>query len=531
MKKLDFDFIVIGSGLAGLYSANYASGFGSVALLTKTTLELSNSSWAQGGIAAAVGPDDNPGLHFNDTMKAGRGLCDSDSVKILVEEGRERILELIELGLPFDRDENGLALGLEGGHSRRRVLHAAGDATGKEVVNYFVKVVKKNKNVKIFENTFIFELAVNQNKCYGVYAYDHLNSENILFTSPRTILASGGASGIFNRTTNPHTSTGDGIALAWAAGAEAANMEFIQFHPTSFYSDSGKTFLISEAVRGEGAYLVNERDERFMLKVDPQAELAPRDIVASAIFDEIQKSGLKNVYLKLDHLNPGKIKKRFSNINNELLEYGLDITKDKIPVAPAAHYTVGGVKSGPDGETNIPGLFVCGEAASTGVHGANRLASNSLLECIVFGRRAVDCSKKIKSEKNQTDFQEKKFYINEEKENPFKEIRNKIAGLMTAKVGILRNRESMEAAIEEIEKLSSYFKYELDEYYSIKLKFLVLVCKLITNSALLRKETRGAHRRIDFTKEEESMCFHIILQKNNFPAFKSIKTKLQWKTR
>lgn len=525
MNKLEYDFLIIGSGLAGLYSAHYASKFGRVALLTKSTLEISNSSWAQGGIAAAVGPDDNPALHFDDTIKAGRGLCDTDSVKILVVEGRERILELIEQGVPFDKENGELALGLEGGHSRRRVLHAAGDATGREIVNYFTKIVKGNNSISIFENTFVYNLAVNENGCNGACAYNYLKDENVLFTSSVTVLASGGASGLYNRTTNPHTSTGDGLALAWNAGAEIADMEFIQFHPTSFYSDSGKTFLVSEAVRGEGAYLINETGERFMLKVDPQAELAPRDVVASAIFNEMQASASNNVYLKLDHLNADRIIKRFSNINNEALKFGIDITKDKIPVAPAAHYTVGGVRSGLNGETNIPGLFVCGEAASTGVHGANRLASNSLLECVVFGRRAVDCSLKMTNKNNTTDLPGKDFYVNEKNEPIFREIKNRLAEVMTTKVGILRNEESIKNALNVIGGYSSGFKYEEAEYYNLKLKNLVIVCKLIAGSALLRKESRGAHKRTDFTKEDESMCFHIVQQKNSPPEFITIKTE------
>ncbi len=525
MKKLEFDFLVIGSGLAGLYSAFYASTFGSVALLTKANLEVSNSFWAQGGIAAAVGPDDNTRLHFNDTIAAGRGLCDAEAVKILVEEGKEMILELVELGVPFDKENGQLVLGLEGGHSIRRILHAAGDATGKEVVNFFTKLVKASSRIKIFENTIVHKLIVESGQCFGVYAFRYRQNENVLFTAVNTILATGGASGIFTRTTNPHTSTGDGIALAYNAGAWIADMEFVQFHPTSFYTETGETFLVSEAVRGEGAFLVNKKGERFMPKIDPQAELAPRDVVASAIFNETRSTGESCVYLKLDHLDPLKIKTRFSNIYKEALKHGIDITKDPVPVAPAAHYMIGGIKTGLNGETNITGLFVCGEAASTGVHGANRLASNSLLECIVFGKRAVDEALKTKINLTGRKFPEINFYVDEGKKSLFVAVKKKLAEIMTDKVGILRSEKVMEEALGEFDKISSEFCFAEEEYYSTSLSSQVEVCRLITNSALLRKESRGAHLRTDYTKEDPSLLFHIVQQKGKDYSFVPVKSK------
>jgi len=519
MKTLNFDFVIIGGGLAGLYSANYASNFGSVALLTKSTLDISNSYWAQGGIAAAIGKDDNTSFHFDDTMTAGRGLCDSSAVKILVEEGKERILELLKSGVPFDMTSDGPALGLEGGHSMRRILHAAGDSTGKEVVKYFTEIVKKNNNIKIFENTYVFELLVDDLRCGGLYALNNINGKNFLFLSSNIIIAAGGASGIFSRTTNPNTSTGDGIALAYNAGARIADMEFIQFHPTSFYSESGDTFLISEAVRGEGAYLVNEDGLRFMKKLDPLAELAPRDVVASSIFKEIESTGNKCVYLKLDHLNAEKIKNRFSFIYNHALDYGVDITKNLIPVAPAAHYMIGGIKTGLNGETNIKGLFACGEVASTGVHGANRLASNSLLECIVFGKRTVDAARIEKGNQKALDFPPKKIFIEKENENIYRAIKKRVAEIMTGKVGILRNEESLREAYSEVENFSSKYNFIEDEFYSKKLHDLIEVSKLIITSALIRKESRGAHKRTDFPSEDSSLLFHIILQKDLQPEY------------
>ncbi len=519
MEKLDFDFLIIGGGLAGIYSANYAANFGRVAVLTKSTLEVSNSFWAQGGIAAAIGKDDNTKLHFDDTIKAGRGLCNKDAVQILVEEGRERIFELIELGVPFDRENSNVTLGLEGGHSRRRILHAGGDSTGREVVNYFTGIVKENKNIEIFENTFVYQLFVSNDKCFGAYAYNYLTKENFLFTSPNTILATGGASGIFSRTTNPHTSTGDGIALAYNAGAGISDMEFIQFHPTSFYTQSGETFLISEAVRGEGAYVVNEEGKRFLQSYDEQAELAPRDVVSAAIFTEMSSSGSSNVYLTLNHLDHEKMRNRFSYIYKEALKYGVDITTDLIPIAPASHYMIGGIKTDLNGETNIKGLFTCGEAASTGVHGANRLASNSLLECIVFGKRVVDKAKEFKKHKSDIKIRDNHFIVDEKKAEPYSLLRKKLSKVMTDKVGILRSGQSIKDALNEIEKISSEFSYEENEYYSNKLSNEVIVCKLIAESALVREESRGVHKRKDFPEESSSMIHHTVQQKGKNISF------------
>ena len=513
MKRLDFDFLIIGGGLAGLYSANYSSKFGKTAVLTKTTLEISNSFWAQGGIAAAIGDDDDVNLHYEDTIKAGRGLCDKNAVKILVEEGQDRILDLIKSGFPFDKEGSNIALGMEGGHSRRRILHAGGDSTGREIVNYFINIVKANDNIQIFENSFVYNLLISNGKCLGANGYNFVTKENILFTSPNTILAAGGASGVFSRTTNPQTSTGDGITLAYDAGAEISDMEFVQFHPTSFYQSSGETFLISEAVRGEGAYVVNDKGERFLKSYDPQGELAPRDVVSSAIFNEMQTNGSANVYLTLNHLDHDKIKSRFSHIYNEALKYGVDITTDLVPIAPASHYMIGGIRTDLNGETNIKGLFACGEAASTGVHGANRLASNSLLECLVFGKRVIDKAKKELKIKNSFNYADSQFVINEENEEKYTSLRKQISKIMMDKVGILRTEESLNEALNEIRKIGLVIEHTQVEYFTNKLINEIKVCEFIIKSALERKESRGAHKRSDFPNEDTSMTVRIVQQK------------------
>ncbi|HEX3034542.1 MAG TPA: L-aspartate oxidase, partial [Thermodesulfobacteriota bacterium] len=514
-----FDFLVVGSGLAGLYASLYASKFGEVALLTKSTLEESNSYWAQGGIAAAMDPEDSPLFHLEDTIKAGRSLCNEEAVRILVQEGRDRVTDLIAQGMKFDYGEKGLELGLEGGHSKRRVLHAGGSSTGKEMVQFLISSVKANPNVYLFENTVAIELISDGMRCFGALLFKEDNGEQIILSAKSTILATGGASGIYLRTTNPPSAIGDGIALAYRAGAEVSDMEFIQFHPTALYTEQGGTFLISEAVRGEGAYLLNHSGDRFMPDYHELAELAPRDIVSRAIFNEIKKSGENHAFLTLKHLNADFVKKRFSNIYNACLIHGIDITRDLVPVAPAAHYFIGGVKTRLMAETNIKGLYACGEVACTGVHGANRLASNSLLECIVFAKRAVDGAiEKDGSADNPADplehssLPQEPFHSASSKEGYLK-LKNIISGLMTDYVGIVRSGEGLKKALVEVEKAADS-AYSLTGYYRLKLQNMLDVCTLITKSALIRTESRGGHIREDFPDEDPSWKAHIVWRKD-----------------
>jgi L-aspartate oxidase len=521
MCKSQYDYIIIGCGLAGLYSALNASKIGTVALITKTSLEISNSYKAQGGIAAAMDRDDSAKFHFDDTIVAGRDLCNQSAVKILVTEGRDRIKELINLGMPFDLENDFLALGLEGGHSKRRVLHAGGDATGKEVVDFLLELVLKNKQIKIFENCFVHQLLINENECFGIAAYDVEKKQNFSLTGNTTIIASGGGSAIYSRSTNPSTSVGDGISLAFNAGVEIESMEFIQFHPTSFYSETGETFLISEAVRGEGAYLVNYKNEKF-LKRFGITELSPRDQVAEAIFNEMNETGQPNVFLKLDHLNPKKIKSRFSTIYSEAKKFGIDIIKDPVPVAPAAHYMIGGIKTGLNAETNIKRLFAVGECASSGIHGANRLASNSLLECLVFSKRAVDFSSDNFLNTQPASFHPTDLSVDENLESSFLDAKDKTAKLLWENAGIIRSKEKLDFALKEINEIESGFPLQENEFYSQEIKSLLLISRLIVEAALIRKESRGCHLRKDFQQENSEMFCTIVQRKNSETIFSPI---------
>ena len=515
------DFLVIGSGLAGLYAALYAAKFGKAAILTKSTLEESNSYWAQGGIAAAVDPEDSPLFHLEDTIKAGRGLCNNEAVEILVREGKDRVEDLISLGMKFDSSEKGLELGLEGGHTKRRVLHAGGGSTGKEMVRFLISSVKANPNISIFENTTVARLISDGKTCFGAVVFKENLYDQMAFLSKSTVFAAGGASGIYVRTTNPPGAVGEGIALAFRAGAEVTDMEFIQFHPTALHIEGKEGFLISEAVRGEGAFILNHSGRRFMTDYHELAELAPRDVVSRAIFNEMKKSGEPCVFLTLKHLDSDFVKKRFSNIFSVCSKYGIDITKDFVPVSPAAHYTIGGVKTGFMAETNVKGLFACGEVAWTGVHGANRLASNSLLECIVFAKRAVDGAIESDGEIYKTDSSveatpDLALSSPSSQKELFFELKTTTSQLMTKFAGIVRNKKGLKKAVKELEKISESVN-ELSGYYRLKLRNMIEVSSLIAEAALLREESRGAHVREDFPEEDPEWKAHIIWKKNSKP--------------
>lgn len=524
MKISEYDFLIIGSGLAGLYAADYASNFGKVAILSKTTSEVSNSYMAQGGIAAVIDENDSVEEHFSDTVNAGRKLCNTEAVKVLVEEAKILIDEIISAGMEFDESEGKLALGREGGHNKRRVLHAGGDATGKKLVGFFTQKVLQNSKIDFLENTLVYKLMVDEDICQGAYAYNYDQRTDYLFLAKNTIIATGGAGGVYKRTTNPFTSIGDGITLAYDAGAEIESMEFVQFHPTAFYTGTPETFLISEAVRGEGAYLINSEGKRFMQEQHQLAELAPRDVVSKAIYRELKSSGKPNVFLSLKHLDEKKIKERFLTIAGEAKKHNVDIAKDLIPVAPAAHYMVGGIKTGVNAETKVRGLFAIGEVASTGIHGANRLASNSLLECLVFGKRAVNYadSQKPDTDEVRNTVIKQTLKVDDNKKDFTDKLLTDLADIMNNYVGIIRNETGLLKALEELEKLGSDFPYEDNEYFSLKIKSVLNVCRLITNAALLRKESRGGHLREDYPETKEENRYLIVQQKNRKPKFTEI---------
>jgi L-aspartate oxidase len=525
MLQKQFDFLIIGSGLAGLYSAFTAAKYGTVALVTKTELDVSNSYHAQGGIAAVTDANDFPKDHMNDTMTAGRGLCDYTPVEILVNEGPDRIKELIEMGMEFDRINGELALALEGGHMKRRVLHAGGDATGKKMVQFLIKQVKSKSNIQVFEQHMVYELLVQNKQCFGAKSYNKERDENLCLLANATILALGGTSAIYQRTTNPETTVGDGIALAYQAGAQIMDMEFIQFHPSSFYTEKGYTFLISEAVRGEGAQLLNARGERFMSSIHPLAELAPRDIVARSIFNEIQMQKEDFVRLSLKHLDAEKMVSRFPSIHQKCQKAGVDMSQE-IPVAPAAHYMVGGIKTGRHGETNIQNLYACGELAASGVMGANRLASNSLLECLVFGKRAIEHANQ-NGKLSKVPDNSQAICCKEDLSYLFLEKSNQIAKLMNSHVGIIREEKQLIEVLEQLHQFKNSFPFEENEFFSLRLQNLIQVCELLTKAAIARKESRGGHYRKDFDQEKENFLAHSVQQINKEITFVPVEQKTQ----
>ncbi len=518
MKK--FDYIIVGSGLAGLYAAWKASYKGSVAVITKDFIRTSNSFNAQGGIAAVTSQDDDPEIHKSDTLIAGRGLCEEHSVDILVNEGPDRIEEIIAEGMAFDSKNGVLALGLEGGHHKRRILHAGGDSTGRWITEFAITKVQERDNIQIFEKTVLLDLLVKDGECFGVRcwsendAFAHTEGgEEVLLYADHVFLTSGGTSAIYSRTTNPQTTVGDGLAIAYKAGCRIMDMEFIQFHPSGLYlKDSQQAFLISEAVRGEKAHLLNKAGKRFMVPIHELAELAPRDIVARSIFKQMLKDEMPYVRLSLKHLDKDMILKRFPGIHAKCKEFGYDLTQE-IPVAPAAHYSVGGILSNPDGRTDIKRLYVCGEVSATGIMGANRLASNSLIECLVFANRAVEDTVKVGPAAEFPVF-EAEFTRDEANADLYVSVRSKVSQIMNYHAGIVRNEASL---IEGLSKIDA-FRKEVDavsvpgvkEYYLEACRRLLRVARLIMEPALMRKESRGGHYREDYPCADEAYALHSV---------------------
>jgi L-aspartate oxidase len=511
-----YDYIIVGSGIAGLYTALLAKENGKVLILTKGSISECNTKHAQGGIAAAIGQNDSPELHYRDTIAAGAGLCDPEAVRILVEEGPQRISDLINFGVPFDTTEGHIALTKEAAHSVPRILHAGGDATGEHVEVTLSRRVLYS-SIKVLEYCLATDVLVEDGKVKGIRALDLRAGSTEEYECQNIILATGGAGRLFKYTTNSEVATGDGIALAYRAGAEVTDNEFFQFHPTALRLPGVAPFLISEAVRGEGGLLRNVEGYRFMPDYTPKADLAPRDIVSRAIVYEMRKTGTDRVFLDVTHLPSQTITTRFPHIFQFCMDHGLDITKGLIPVAPAAHYMMGGVRTNVWGETNVQGLFAIGETACTGVHGANRLASNSLLETVVFAKRVLD--KSLLNDHSATSSD-----VVASADCQVLPRRKAVAGapqmgllmlqtLMWEKVGILRSGESLLSATEMLATWEGMLPPKTDRP-SYELNNLVLAGRLMAESALMREESRGAHFRTDFPRSSRRWLRHIVFRES-----------------
>jgi L-aspartate oxidase len=506
-----FDVVIIGSGLAGLTVALNLADHKKIGLITKKALIDGASSWAQGGIAAVLSNDDSVAEHIQDTLVSGAGLCDEEVTRYVVERGRDSVQWLIKQGVRFTRDaenDSGYHLTREGGHSHRRVIHAA-DATGQEVQTTLEAKVKAHPNISVLEHHIAVDLIcgrkirLSDNRCYGVYVLDRLADKVKTIAADHTVLATGGTGKVYLYTTNPDTATGDGVAMGWRAGCRIANMEFIQFHPTCLYHPHAKSFLISEAVRGEGGMLRLPDGTRFMPAHDERAELAPRDIVARAMDFEMKKRGLDCVYLDISHKSADFIIEHFPTIHARCLELGIDMTRGPIPVVPAAHYLCGGVVADRHGRTDLPGLYAVGETAYTGMHGANRLASNSLLECLVFGQVvAQDILEQSSRPRVSLPEWDESRVTDADEEIVISHNWDELRRFMWDYVGIVRTSKRLERAQHRILLLHE----EINEYYAnfrvsgdlLELRNLVMTADLIVQCAMLRHESRGLHFSRDY---------------------------------
>jgi L-aspartate oxidase len=518
-----YDFVVIGSGIAGLSFALKAAKHGSVAVVTKRKGSDSNTAWAQGGIACVSSDEDSFELHVRDTLEAGAGLCDEAVVRTIVTEGPARIRELIGIGLHFDEREisghRELDLGREGGHSKRRVLHVQ-DVTGLEIEQTLLRELERAPNVELLENHMAVDLITagkvgfaTEDRCLGVYVLDENTQAVQTIRTDRLVLATGGCGKVYLYTTNPDIATGDGVAMAWRAGAVIANMEFVQFHPTCLFHPQAKSFLISEAIRGEGGILRNSRGEDFMERYDARKSLAPRDIVARAIDAEIKRLGAHCVFLDITHKPPEFLRERFPHIYDTCLRFGIDMTKQPIPVVPAAHYQCGGVRTDVDGATTLPGLYAVGEVACTGLHGANRLASNSLLEGIVVAHRACEAAIRAQPPSHPARAIELPEWQSADVQDVDELVViyhnwDEIRRLMWDYVGIVRTDKRLQRASARLRNLQR----EIREFYwnfkvtvdLLELRNLATVAALIVDSALSRKESRGLHYTIDHPQLDDA---------------------------
>lgn len=507
-----YDYIIVGSGIAGLYTALLARQLGSVLILTKGKIEETNTRYAQGGIAAAIGTNDTADLHFEDTMVAGAGLCDADHVRILVDEAADRIQDLINFGVPFDTTNGEISLTREGAHSRDRILHAGGDATGEQIEITLSRLAHMSR-ITVLENTLVTDVVVQNGQATGVRTLDTRTDLAATYEGQFVILATGGGGRLFKYTTNSPVATGDGVALAYGAGAEIRDMEFYQFHPTALRLPGAPPFLISEAVRGEGGILRNKQGRAFAKDYHEQGELAPRDIVARALLSEMSREGSDNVFLDVTHLSPSAVATRFPTIYRTCLSHGVDMARDWIPVSPAAHYMMGGVVTNTWGETTIPGLFACGETACTGVHGANRLASNSLLEVLIFGKRLIQKTQAILEKRESIEAiptsDARSLPKRPRLEGGLPPLSlSSVQNLMWEQVGIVRDGGHLEHAAETLTGWLEVISTRHDAA-SYELRNVLLTARLMAEAALLRTESRGAHSRSDFPDGSESWLRHI----------------------
>ena len=507
------DLLVIGAGIAGLRAALETPSSMDVLVVTKDSVQQSNSAYAQGGIATVMSPEDTFENHIEDTLTAGGGLCHRDIVEMVVREAPGQINDLVGYGTHFDEEQGQLALTREGGHSHRRIVHALGDATGHEVMRAIIERAQQAPNLTLWDDTFTIDLLTHEGRCVGAVVW-RPGVGKLLVWAKQTILASGGCGMVYRETTNPPVATGDGMAAAYRAGADLRDMEFMQFHPTVLYVAGSSRFLISEAVRGEGAYLRDKFMKRFMLDVDPRAELAPRDVVAQAIFHCMERTKHPNVYLDLRHIDPAVVHKRFPGIEKVCRSFGLDLAADLIPIRPGAHYMIGGIVVDAQGRTTIPGLWAAGEVTSTGLHGANRLASNSLLEGLVYGslcaRGAVEVAR-TRSDPWAALPLSSRFKPDDGASLDVADITNSLRSLMVRQMGVVRDGVTLKEAAHDV---SFWCRYVLEREFTHRagweLQNLLTIARLMIDAALKREESRGVHFRTDFPRPDEAWVRHIV---------------------
>ncbi len=513
------DVLVIGGGLAGLRAALAVDSKLSVLVISKESLKQSNSAYAQGGIAGVLDPEDRFEDHIADTLSAGGDLCDLQVVEMVVREAPARIEELVQWGTNFDATGGGLELGREGGHSHHRIVHALGDATGKEVMRAVIERTRKLPNVEMWQHAFTLDLLTLEGACRGALVWNAQHGKTFVWAK-QTILCTGGAGQVYRETTNPEVATGDGLAMAFRAGAEVRDMEFMQFHPTVLYIAGSSRNLITEAMRGEGAHLVDRNGYRFMPDFDARAELAPRDIVSRAIVTQMEKTRHPNVYLDLSHLDPQLVRRRFPGIAAICAEFGLEITRDWIPVRPGAHYMIGGVSVDMEGRTTLPGLWAAGEVTSSGLHGANRLASNSLLEGLVYGAHAGAGASHVAAEMPD-DFRavplRNKPVVDGGEPLDLADIRNSLKSLMWRSAGVRRTGGELAEAADNIDRWCRYvLGRQFADPVGWELQNMLIISRLIIAAALAREETRGVHLRTDFPAQDDQHWHRRIALSRNF---------------